>query len=280
MVRAVVSWLPAPLRPRALEVLLSGNAASSGSCRSRAAHHEAALLLPPRSRRGCHRDLTANASSPCTLGTALLNEELLRAGWGRLFLPAVVRRALGAPVRRPDQRGLSLPQLRCWLSWTPRRGSQTPTAPFPSGRPGCCVCALESIASCTRSTRPRERCRSCTSVDAPDSPPASHLRRRPPEHVSAPRPPRGTLRQSWFLERFVGRTVVDQSRRGGWGRRTGVCSVLRKPGPTRSTALLKRWRRFESCRGHLPPDPGRSGQLVAFQEVFMSGRVRHVIDRT
>ncbi len=25
MVRAVVSWLPAPLRPRALEVLLSGN---------------------------------------------------------------------------------------------------------------------------------------------------------------------------------------------------------------------------------------------------------------
>src|SRR5918911_3194388 len=53
-----------------------------------------------------------------------------------------------------------------------------------------------------------------------------------------------------LVERFVGRTAVDQSGRRGWRRRIGNRSVLTTPGPTRMTCLLKRWRRFESCRGH------------------------------
>jgi hypothetical protein len=75
-----------------------------------------------------------------------------------------------------------------------------------------------------------------------------------------PRRPQHRLRLGWvfgprwplrLVVRFVGRTVVDQSRRGGWRRRIGVWSVLKKPGPTRMTGLLKRWRSVRILAGAL-----------------------------
>ena len=48
----------------------------------------------------------------------------------------------------------------------------------------------------------------------------------------------------------MGRNGVHKGSRSGWRRRIANPSPLTRPASTRRTRLLKRWRRFESCRGH------------------------------
>src|SRR3954467_9738599 len=71
-----------------------------------------------------------------------------------------------------------------------------------------------------------------------------------------------------------GMNCGQEEQGGGWRGRIANCSLLRTPGLTRRTGLLKRWRGFESCRGRSCPPAMMS---ESDQPIRHSGRFRNSV---